>query len=64
MKVVVDPDLCLGCGICEVICPEVFSLRVEPYAVVLLAPVPAQLQAAAKEAIVECPEEAIFIREE
>ena len=59
MKVVVDPDICLGCGICTGICPEVFSLGPEPYAVVLLNPVPAHLVAAVKDAANQCPEEAI-----
>jgi ferredoxin len=26
MKAVVDPDLCIGCGLCEDTCPEVFRL--------------------------------------
>ena len=27
MKVSVDPELCTGCGICEVVCPEVFRMN-------------------------------------
>jgi ferredoxin len=61
MKVIVDPDLCLGCGICEGICPDVFSLGSEPHAVVLLDPVPDQFQADVKDAAEQCPEEAIII---
>lgn len=26
MKPIVDPDLCIGCGLCEDTCPEVFRL--------------------------------------
>ncbi len=26
MKVRIDPDLCIACGMCEEICPEVFEL--------------------------------------
>ncbi len=63
MKVTVDPDLCIGCGICEGIVPEVFSLLNEPYAEVLLDPVPEEYQEATREAAEECPEEAIFIVE-
>lgn len=36
MKVSIDQDLCLGCGVCESIAPEIFSLEEEPYAVVIL----------------------------
>jgi ferredoxin len=64
MKVVVDPDLCLGCGICEGIAPDVFSLGSEPHAVVLLDPVPDKYKVDVKDAIEQCPEEAITIVEE
>ena len=64
MKVKVDADICLGCGICEGIAPDVFSLGSEPYAIVLLTPVPEKFWAAVKDAIEQCPEEAIEIVEE
>ena len=63
MKVKVVEDLCIGCGICEGIAPEVFSLETEPYAVVLLDPVPEEFQAAARESAEACPEAAIVIEE-
>lgn len=63
MRTVVDPDKCIGCGICEGIVPEVFSLLNEPYAEVLLDPVPEEYQEATREAAEECPEEAISIIE-
>lgn len=63
MKVSVDPDLCLGCGICEGIAPDVFTLGPEPYATVLLNPVPENLWADVREAADQCPEEAISIEE-
>lgn len=28
-KPVVDHELCIGCGVCEEICPDVFSVREE-----------------------------------
>lgn len=63
MRTTVDPDLCIGCGICEGIVPEVFSLQNEPYSEVLLDPVPEEFQDATREAAEECPEEAIAIIE-
>ena len=63
MRTVVDADKCIGCGICEGIVPEVFSLLNEPYAEVLLDPVPEEFQEATREAAEECPEEAISIIE-
>jgi len=61
MRAIVDKDLCIACGICEGIAPEVFSLQREPYAEVLLDPIPAELEAAVEEAKEECPEGAITI---
>lgn len=63
MKVTVDPDICLGCGICEGIAPDVFSLGPEPYAIVKINPVPANLEADVRDAAEQCPEEAITVEE-
>jgi ferredoxin len=40
MKVTVDPDLCIGCGVCESACPEVFRLADDGIAYVLSDDVP------------------------
>ncbi|MRR30663.1 ferredoxin, partial [bacterium] len=32
MKVSIDPDACMGCGVCETIVPEVFTLGDDGYA--------------------------------
>jgi len=61
MKATVDQGLCIGCGICEGIVPEVFTLQNEPYAEVLLDPIPEEYQDAVREAVEECPETAISI---
>ncbi len=63
MKVIVDQDLCIGCGVCEGICPEVFSLANEPYAEVLLDPIPEEYQELCRQAAADCPSEAIKIEE-
>ncbi len=34
-KIVVDQELCIGCGACENLCPEVFKLQEEGKAKVL-----------------------------
>ncbi|PKO14198.1 MAG: ferredoxin [Chloroflexi bacterium HGW-Chloroflexi-10] len=64
MKVVVDPDICLGCGVCESIAPNIFILGDEVYAKVIMNPVPEQLRDVVEEAVSECPEEAISIIED
>lgn len=63
MKVTVDKDLCIGCGVCEGTCPEVFSLANEPYAEVLLDPIPEEFQQACRDAAADCPADAIKIEE-
>jgi ferredoxin len=61
MKAFVDPDTCLGCGICESICPEAFHLGSEPYARVIVDVVPAQEEGSVREAMDSCPEQAISV---
>jgi ferredoxin len=63
MKVTIDPDICLGCGICEGIAPDVFQLGSNPHAVVILNPVPEYLRKDVRDAVDQCPEEAIEIEE-
>jgi ferredoxin len=63
MKVKVDEDLCLGCGICEGLAPDVFSMANEPFAEVLVDVVPAEMEDDVRQAAEECPEEAILIEE-
>ena len=63
MKVTVDKDLCIGCGVCEGICPEVFSLANEPYAEVLLDPIPEEYQELCRQAAADCPTEAIKVED-
>ncbi|MCZ4653864.1 ferredoxin [Gordonia amicalis] len=60
MKVTVN-DNCQGCGICEATAPDVFAVGDDGVAHVLLEEIPAELEAAVKEAMEECPTEAIEI---
>jgi ferredoxin len=75
MKVWIDQDLCTGDGLCEEICPSVFTLLDDGLAYVKqgdevkskpggaqgLADVPVEFEDAVVEASEECPGECIFI---
>jgi ferredoxin len=75
MKVWIDQDLCTGDGLCEEICPSVFTLLDDGLAYVKqgdeimsspggaegLADVPTEFEDAVTEASEECPGECIFI---
>ena len=59
MKVSVDDQRCRGHGVCTTVCPDVFSLTDGGYAVAINTDVPADLEAATREAMQCCPEQAI-----
>ncbi len=59
MRVSVDDQRCRGHGVCVTLCPEVFSLTDDGYAVAMEADVPSGSEAAVDEAIDCCPEQAI-----
>jgi ferredoxin len=59
MKVTVTDD-CTLCSLCEETCPEVFTMG-DDKALVKLDPIPAEIEAKAKQAANECPVEAIVI---
>lgn len=75
MKVWIDQDLCTGDGLCEEICPDVFTLLDDGLAYVKdegnvqnnpggsggMAVVPADLEDSVVEASEECPGECIFV---
>jgi ferredoxin len=61
MNVHVDTDLCAGFGICVGICPEVFELHDDGYAMVLVGGVPAELEDLVRRAASQCPAQAIFV---
>ena len=58
MKYVVNGG-CIGCGLCEGTCPEVFSMTDEGTAKAIEPEVPAESEAAAAEAKNGCPVGAI-----
>lgn len=63
MKVRVIRDLCIGCGLCEGICPKVFKMDEENIAKVIVDTIPKSEEEAAKEAVESCPVSAIEIEE-
>jgi len=63
MKVIIDPDVCMGCGICEGIEPDLFELGSRDVAIVKLDPVPEKYRKSAEEALDQCPEQAISIQD-
>lgn len=62
MKAIVDQDICIGCGLCPQICPEVFRMEGDK-AVAYTDPVPLNLQDSCKQAAEQCPVSAISIKE-
>ena len=78
MKVWIDQDLCTGDGLCEEICPDVFTLLDDGLAYVKdgatvmnepggaqgTVPVASALEDAVTEAAEECPGECIFIEQD
>ncbi len=63
MKVRVDTDLCAGFGVCVGLCPEVFEIHDDGYAVVLVSEVPPEFEEAVDMAVSRCPAHAISIGE-
>jgi ferredoxin len=58
MKFKVDQELCIGCGLCENICPDVFEMS-DDKAQVILNPVPETMHESAQAAEDSCPVSAI-----
>lgn len=61
MKAVVDKDLCIGCGLCPSICPEVFSMDDDGLAVAIDEELDESVIDSAKEAEDSCPVDAITV---
>lgn len=58
MKAIVDKETCIGCGLCEATCPEVFVME-DDVAVVIADPVPSEAEESCREAVDGCPVQAI-----
>ena len=62
-KVVVNKDLCIGCGLCADTCPDVFVLEDDGKAQVKSQDAANANLACAKDAAATCPTEAIKVEE-
>jgi len=61
MKVVVDETLCTGCSLCYTDVPEVFEMRDDGIAKVIVESPTGALLDKAKDAAANCPAEAIKV---
>jgi ferredoxin len=59
MKAKVDPNLCIGCGICEQVCPAVFKMNDEGIAVAIEGEIDTMWEEDTVSAKEQCPVEAI-----
>jgi len=62
MKALVDASICVGCGLCTNICPEVFVMDGD-IAIVKGDMVPAEAMASCKDATASCPVTAITMQD-
>lgn len=63
MKAFVDKNTCIGCGLCESICPKVFKMNDQGVAEAINEEVDASVVGEAQEARDQCPVEAINVEE-
>ena len=61
MKGFVDKDACIGCGLCEGICPKVFTMDDDGKASASKDEIPEILVKSANDACQQCPVEAIVV---
>ena len=59
MRVEVDQDLCISCGSCVDVCPEVFQWNDDEKAYSVVDEVPLEQEDTANEAVEGCPTNAI-----
>ena len=59
MKIKVDKDKCISCGLCSSMCPEIFALDEDNKSELVKNPKTKEEENCAQEAIDTCPVEAI-----
>jgi ferredoxin len=60
MKVTVDQEACIGCGLCAQVAPEVYEMK-DDKAVAKMEEVPAEKSESAQSGADQCPVNAITI---
>ncbi len=63
MKTQVNPDTCIGCGLCVDVCSEVYEMNDDGVAVAKVALIPDNAVAQCREAADSCPVDAIAIED-
>ena len=63
MRVVVDPDLCEGYALCVQMLPDVFEMGEDVPVKVVVDPVDPALRAKLKDAVAQCPRNALRIED-
>lgn len=61
MKATVDTDLCISCGVCISICPDVFDWGDDGFSHVIVDEIPEDLEDDVRDAAEQCPTDAILI---
>ena len=64
MKVHVNANVCAGFGVCLGLCPEVFELHDDGYAIVVVSEVPTELEDLVRQAVSQCPARAISLSDD
>ena len=62
MKVVVDKEACISCGLCVDLCPDVYQLDDDDKAEAKVDTVPAKFEECAQDGADQCPVDAIEVQ--
>lgn len=63
MRTVIDQDVCISCGFCAGVCPEVFAMCMNGTVHAKTEEIPEEAEEAVRTAAADCPVSAIGIME-